>query len=190
MLLGVPQGPYLERASPEALAHFRGVCDRLAAAGYRILSVPAMADFDDIVARHNRLVGAEAAQVHAVWFDAYPEAYHPKTAELIRRGQAVTADEYEHALAGRAQLREELHELMTRHGVDLWIAPAAVGVAPRGLESTGDPVMALPWTHAGLPALSLPARTDAAGWPLGLQVVGRFGEDERLLSHHIASALR
>ena len=190
LLLGVPQGPYLERASPEALAHFRGVCNRLAAAGYRILSVPAMADFDDIVARHNRLVAAEAAQVHAVWFDAYPEAYHPKTAELIRRGQAVTSGEYEHASAGRAQLREELHELMTRHGIDLWIAPAAVGVAPRGLESTGDPVMALPWTHAGLPALSLPAGTDAAGWPLGLQVVGRFGEDERLLSHHIASALR
>ena len=81
---------------------------------------------------------------------------------------------------------------MDAHAVDLWIAPAAVGPALRGLDSTGDPVMALPWTHAGLPALSLPAGTDAAGWPLGLQVVGRFGADEQLLhwGGHIAESLR
>jgi Asp-tRNA(Asn)/Glu-tRNA(Gln) amidotransferase A subunit family amidase len=75
---------------------------------------------------------------------------------------------------------------MDAHSLDLWLAPAAVGPALPGLDSTGDPVMALPWTHAGLPALSLPAGTDAAGWPMGLQVVGRFGEDERLL---VAAAL-
>ncbi|MCZ7669145.1 MAG: hypothetical protein M5U34_19120 [Chloroflexi bacterium] len=28
---------------------------------------------------------------------------------------------------------------------------------PAGLESTGDPVMDLPWTYAGLPTLTLPA---------------------------------
>jgi Asp-tRNA(Asn)/Glu-tRNA(Gln) amidotransferase A subunit family amidase len=182
LTLGVPDGMYLERASAVALAHFHGVCDRLGKAGYRIAPVPAMTDFEDIYRRHNDLVAFEAARTHAVWFGAFRDSYHPKTVELIRHGRTVLNAAYQHALDGRQQLRDELHRLMDAHGIDLWIAPAAVGLAPVGLESTGDPVMALPWTHAGLPALSIPAGTDAAGWPLGLQVVGRFEEDEALLS--------
>lgn len=180
--LGIPQGPYLERASAEGLSHFGAVVGRLRAAGFDVRPVPAMPDFDDIHARHNDLVAAEAARTHADWFAAYREHYHPKTAELIRRGQGVSEAAYRRALDGRAQLRETLHGLMDEQGIDLWIAPSAVGPAPRGLASTGDPVMALPWTHAGLPAVSLPAGTDAEGWPMGVQVVGRFGEDEGLLA--------
>ena len=180
--LGIPDGPYLERASAEGLAHFWQTVRRLEAAGIEIRRVPAMVDYDDIYRRHNDIVAYEAARTHARWFDAYREQYHPKTAELIERGRTISEAGYRRALDGRARLRDELHGLMDAHGLDLWIAPAAVGAALRGLENTGDPVMALPWTHAGLPAVSLPAGTDAAGWPMGLQVVGRFGRDEELLA--------
>jgi len=182
VVLGIPQGPYLERASAEGLSQFWAVVERLRAAGCDVRPVPAMPDFADIYARHNDLVAAEAARTHADWFAAYRDHYHPKTAELIRRGQGVSETTYRRALDGRAQLRETLHSLMDEHGIGLWIAPSAVGPAPRGLASTGDPVMALPWTHAGLPAVSLPAGTDAEGWPMGVQVIGRFGEDEGLLA--------
>ncbi|CUS04007.2 Amidase [Candidatus Promineifilum breve] len=192
VVLGIPEGPYLMRASAAGLAHFRAVVARLAAAGYVARPVPAMADYDDIHRRHSALVAYEAARTHADWFAAYRDRYHPRTAELIERGRATSDAQYREALDGRTRLRDEFHALMDAHAVDLWIAPAAVGPALRGLDSTGDPVMALPWTHAGLPALSLPAGTDAAGWPLGLQVVGRFGADEQLLhwGGHIASGLR
>ena len=180
VVLGIPDGPYLQRVSTEGLAHFQETVRRLEAAGIETRPVPAMTDYDDIHRRHNDLVAYEAARTHARWYEAFREHYHPKTAELIERGQAISESDYRRALDGRAQLRDELHRLMDAHGLDLWIAPAAVGAALPGLESTGDPVMALPWTHAGLPAVSLPAGTDAAGWPMGLQVVGRFGEDEAL----------
>ncbi|MEZ4541610.1 MAG: amidase [Chloroflexota bacterium] len=181
-VLGIPEGPYMERASDEGLGHFRAVVRRLEAAGCVVRPVPAMPNYDDIHRRHNALVAYEAARTHAAWFKLYHAAYHPKTVELILRGQAIDDKEYRNALDGRERLRDELETLMTRHGIDLWICPAAVGPALRGLESTGDPVMSLPWTHAGMPALSLPAGTDAAGWPMGLQVVGRFGEDEEMLA--------
>ena len=168
------------RASAAGLAHFRAVVARLAAAGYVARPVPAMADYDDIHRRHSALVAYEAARTHADWFAAYRDRYHPRTAELSERGRATRDGQTREALDGRTRLRDEFHALMDANAVDLWIAPAAVGPALPGLESTGDPVMALPWTHAGLPAVSLPAGTDAAGWPMGLQVVGRFGEDERL----------
>ena len=66
-------------------------------------------------------------------------------------------------------------------GFDLWISPPALGAAPRGLESTGDPVMNIPWTQAGLPTVCLPAGRNAAGLPMGLQVAGGRGTDEELL---------
>ena len=64
----------------------------------------------------------------------------------------------------------------------LWMAPAAVGGAPKGLASTGDPVMNLPWTQAGVPVLGLPTGWDAAGLPLGTQFAAAFGADEQLLA--------
>ncbi|MFQ5399725.1 MAG: amidase [Anaerolineae bacterium] len=181
-VLGVPDGPYLARASEEGLAHFEITCQHLAAAGFEVKRVSAMPDFDAIYARHNLIVAAEAAQAHADWFSTYADLYHPKTAELIRRGQQVEAEALTAALAGRVNLRHELLALMDKHELDLWISPAAPGPAPKGLDSTGDPVMNLPWTHSGLPTLSLPSGVNEAGLPLGLQLTGRWYGDEIVLA--------
>jgi Asp-tRNA(Asn)/Glu-tRNA(Gln) amidotransferase A subunit family amidase len=182
LVVGLPEGPYLERASVEALNHLSLACDRLREEGCVISPIPIMADFAGIDARHRLLVAAEAAETHARWFARYGDRYHPKTAELILRGQNVRPAERDAAIAGSLALRQALQTQMDAHGLDAWIAPAAVGPAPLTLESTGDPVMALPWHHAGLPAIALPAGTNDAGWPLGLQIIGRFGADEALLA--------
>ncbi|MFW5722511.1 MAG: amidase family protein, partial [Desulfohalobiaceae bacterium] len=80
------------------------------------------------------------------------------------------------------ELRRALQDLMDRHDLSAWISPAAVGPATVGLQSTGDPVMNLPWTHAGLPVLSLPLLHSREGLPIGLQLTGRFMQDAGLLS--------
>jgi Asp-tRNA(Asn)/Glu-tRNA(Gln) amidotransferase A subunit family amidase len=100
---------------------------------------------------------------------------------LIERGRRVSNGELNAALAGRSQLRSQLTDLMFTHGLDGWLSPPAVGPAPAGLESTGDPVMNLPWTHSGLPALTLPAGKNEEGLPLGLQLTGHWYADEELL---------
>jgi Asp-tRNA(Asn)/Glu-tRNA(Gln) amidotransferase A subunit family amidase len=180
--LGVPAGDYLQHSSAKGRAHFRATCDRLAAAGFEIRSVVAMPDFDAIYARHNLLVAAETAQVHAQWFAQYGESYQPKTADLIQRGQTVSRADLAAALDGREQLRAELTELMEANQIDVWISPSAPGVAPQGLDSTGDPVMNLPWTHSGLPTIGLPSGVAAGGLPFGLQLAVRFGADEMLFA--------
>jgi Asp-tRNA(Asn)/Glu-tRNA(Gln) amidotransferase A subunit family amidase len=181
-VLGIPEGPYLQKASPDGLNHFRAVQQKLADGGFEVRPVAAMPDFEAIYARHNALVAAEAAITHQAWFKDFSGLYHAKTIDLIERGQQVAADQLEAARAGRARLREELAALMAGHGIDLWLSPSATGTAPVTLESTGDPVMNLPWTHAGAPSLNLPSGFGQNKLPLGLQVAAGWHEDEKLLA--------
>lgn len=180
-VLGVPDGPYLEQASEEGLGNFRETCRRLKAAGYAVKSVPTMDDFEEIRKRHLLILTAEVAQVHAEWYDRYRELYHTHTAGIIEKGHAVSIGDLTDALTERRQLRMALTSQMDQHGIDLWITPAAPGPAPKGLDSTGDPIMNLPWTQCGLPAANLPSGKAANGLPMGLQVIGRWYEDEKLL---------
>ena len=181
-VLALPIGPYLERAGTIALDHLRQVRHGLEDSGYKILEVDAFADLDAIEARHGLIVDGEAATVHAGWYERHAELYEARTRALIERGRGVRADALGAALIGRARLRRELTALMDLHRIDLWLSPAAAGPAPAGLESTGDPVMNLPWTHAGLPTLALPAGADDDGLPLAIQLAGRWDQDEALLA--------
>jgi Asp-tRNA(Asn)/Glu-tRNA(Gln) amidotransferase A subunit family amidase len=179
--LGVPTGPYLARLEPEGASHFSLCVEALRGRGYTVREVEAMADFEVIVERHRRLVAADAAHVHAEWYPRHRHLYDPRTAELIERGLGVSEAQRRLDAAGREELRADLERRMDSAGVDLWISPPALGAAPRGLQSTGDPIMNLPWTHAGLPTLVVAAgRGRDSGMPIGLQIAARLGADELL----------
>ena len=64
---------------------------------------------------------------------------------------------------------------------DAILTPAAPGEAPRGLDSTGNPVFCTIWTYLGTPAVTLPLLQGENGLPIGVQLVGRRGNDARLL---------
>ena len=181
-VLGVPDGPYLEQAEPEALRAFEAQLARLEEAGCEVRHVAAFDDIEAIAERHRAMTSAEFAEVHDSWFTHYGALYRPRSAALVERGRAVSAEAQEGGRCGRAQLREHLHELMQANGLDAWASPAAPGPAPEGIGSTGNPAMNLPWTHAGLPALTLPAGRAENGLPLGMQLSARFMADEQLLA--------
>ncbi|MEU1621550.1 amidase [Streptomyces sp. NPDC005722] len=181
-VLGVPVGPYLDRAGAEARDAFAAQVKRLEAAGWTVREVPVMAgpgEFDAVVRQLYVMNRYEAARTHADWFPRYGHLYREQTVAAIREGHAVGRDDYERAAGERRVFRERLLAAMGE--VDVWLAPSATGPAPFGLGSTGDSVMCLPWSNAGFPAVSLPAGFAANGLPFGLQAVGRPGEDEELL---------
>lgn len=181
-VLGVPEGSYLRQAMPSTLSFFEKKLSELSGAGYIIKRVPALSNIAEINMLHKKLIAAELAEVHKDWFAAHEKQYRPRTAELIRLGQEVSKEEISLARESLRRVRKELHDLMEQNGIDLWVAPATTGEAPEGIQTTGDPVMNLPWTHAGLPALTIPAGRGEHGLPLGLQYCARFGFDEQLLS--------
>jgi Asp-tRNA(Asn)/Glu-tRNA(Gln) amidotransferase A subunit family amidase len=181
-VLGVPEGPYLEHASAKGLEHFRRACKLLEGAGYTVRSVMTLDDFPVIHERHFTIMAAEAAQVHAEWYERFWELYDTRTRDLIERGTGIMATQLEEALAGRKRLQSELADIAAANEIDLWISPGATGPAPAGLESTGDPIMNLPWTQAGMPTVCLPAGETLSGMPMGLQVAAGWYQDEELLA--------
>ncbi len=184
-VLALPEGPFLEQASPEARERFERSVAVLSAAGWKVLRVPAFRDIEEINARHRRIAAAEMYRTHSELFPRYEQLYAPATRNLILEGRGIPEDQRTADRDGRFALRRELEEALAAAGADLWISPSAPGPAPEGLDSTGSPVMNLPWTHAGLPTLSLPAGTFQNGLPSGLQVAARFGEDEELSTQGI-----
>jgi Asp-tRNA(Asn)/Glu-tRNA(Gln) amidotransferase A subunit family amidase len=99
--------------------------------------------------------------------------------KLIERGRTYRAVDYTGALGGMAQLNASLDPVFDEY--DAILTPAAPGEAPRGLDSTGNPVFCTIWTFLGVPAITLPLLRSETGLPLGVQLVGRRGNDARLL---------
>jgi Asp-tRNA(Asn)/Glu-tRNA(Gln) amidotransferase A subunit family amidase len=100
-------------------------------------------------------------------------------AALLAQGRGIPADDLAAARERSAATRSEV--LAVLEHADAVLAPGALGVAPEGL-ATGDPVLSRPFHVLGLPALAVPGARDAAGLPLGLQLVGHPDREDALLA--------
>ncbi|HKS85056.1 MAG TPA: amidase [Pseudolabrys sp.] len=101
------------------------------------------------------------------------------TGDLIAEGRAANATKYLNAVAAAAPLREGLNQLFHQQ-FNAIISPASPGAAPKG-TATGNPAFCTLWTYVGLPAITIPLMTSSSGMPIGVQLVGAFGDDARLL---------
>lgn len=97
----------------------------------------------------------------------------------IERGRTISAVDHRAALDRVPLLLAGMDNVF--ENFDALVTPAALGTAPAGLASTGDPLMCTLWTFLGMPALSLPLLHGENGLPIGVQLVGRRGDDARLL---------
>lgn len=180
-VIGVPHERYLSQADDEMRQCFEASLDDLREADYEVRHTDALRDIEGVNERHQDMVAAEAALEHAALYEEYGDRYAEGTVELLEDGREISVGRVADARTARLELRDALARIMDDTGVDLWAAPAAPGTAPAGIGDTGDPVMNLPWTHAGVPTVGLPAG-GLDGLPVGIQFAGRFGQDEQLLA--------
>ncbi len=99
---------------------------------------------------------------------------------LLDEGMTISGAEHAANLAHTAAAQRRVDTLFER--VDVVLAPSATGEAPAGIDATGDPLFCRGWTLLGLPCVHLPIARGSLGLPIGLQLVGRWGQDHRLLA--------
>jgi Asp-tRNA(Asn)/Glu-tRNA(Gln) amidotransferase A subunit family amidase len=100
--------------------------------------------------------------------------------KLLDAAGKVDAARYDQARALAAACRAMLADVFG--DADVILAPSAPGEAPRGLAATGDPVFCRIWTLLGVPAMNVPCSWGPNGLPVGVQVIGRIGDDARTLA--------
>jgi Asp-tRNA(Asn)/Glu-tRNA(Gln) amidotransferase A subunit family amidase len=174
--LGFVRTPVWDQAEATTREAFAELQEAL---GARIEMVPLPPLFDDVIELHRTIMEADLARSFADEVARGRDRLSDILIGMIERGQRVLAVDYNRAVDRRAALNAALAPLFERY--DALLTPATLGEAPLGLESTGSPVFCTAWTLTGTPAVTLPLLQGPAGLPLGAQLVGRRGDDARLL---------
>lgn len=128
---------------------------------------------------HSVIQAYEAARSLASEYERSRDKLAKGVLELVEQGFATTASAYDDARRTARQARHALSDLMT--DVDVILSPSAPGAAPKGLGSTGSSTFNRLWTLMGTPCVNVPGLSDPSGLPLGIQVIGRFGQDRSTL---------
>jgi Asp-tRNA(Asn)/Glu-tRNA(Gln) amidotransferase A subunit family amidase len=168
----------IPECDPDMANAFRQAITLLRRAGVTIEAV----DIADLLKKLNGagdvIEAYEGARFHEARLKEFGDRLDENIANLVRNGLKISAERYDEAKQFIAESRTRFAEIYKSAPVIL--TPAAVGPAPLGLSTTGDPRMDAPWTALGTPAISIPMPV-ASGLPLGLQLTADLGEDSRLL---------
>ena len=133
-----------------------------------------------LVAIQKDVMAHEASRGLADEHRRFAQRLSPGLRRLLDEGAAMSGADHAQRLAQAAALGRQVDALFDN--VDVLLAPSAIGEAPQGLNATGDPLFCRPWTLLGLPCVHLPFTKGHSGLPVGLQLIGRRGEDHRLLA--------
>ena len=168
--------PGWDEAHPDTRAAFEELAGEL---GEQCFEVDLPGAFDDVATLRERINFAEMARCYYGYARRGQDKLSEETRAAMEKGNAVLARDYLAALDWRDVLYAALEQIFER--ADVILCPSAPGPAPEGLGSTGSAIFNGLWTYAGTPAVTIPAFTAENGLPMGAQLVGRRGEDARLL---------
>jgi len=134
---------------------------------------------EHVVDMHRTIMDVEMARNLHREYEGARDQLSPKLRDLIDRGRRHLAVDYCRAVDLIEKINQDIDEIFDEF--DAIITPAAPGEAPANPDSTGNPVFCTIWTYLGTPAVTLPLLQGPAGMPVGVQLVGRRGNDARLL---------
>ncbi|HET9847463.1 MAG TPA: amidase [Candidatus Dormibacteraeota bacterium] len=189
--IGVLRGNILQPALPAILREVDRVAGALKRQGLAVreMQIP---ELTWTVAAQLVTLRAEASASHARWLRSRPSDYGRDVRLRLQLGTVVSGSDYLLAQRMRARLREALRRAFDQ--VDLLLLPTTPITAPvigtrtvrwpAGPEPVDGALVRLtaPFNLTGVPALSIPGRPDDDGLPIGIQVVGRWDDEPRVLA--------
>lgn len=182
--LRLVRGPWWEKASPTQRQAVADAAIFLHAAGFSVIESELPDVFNRSQVLAETILCREAAQIYRPLIDRHAGMISEHIAELVRAGEAVSDTDFSNALAERDEIARRFEREMDGYGAILTLP--ALGEAPLISDGTGDPGPCVPWTLMGVPAVNLPFGYGRQGLPLGIQLVGRQGEDFAFLDLCVA----
>lgn len=175
---------------PEIAESVKAAAEAFAELGHRVDEASAPYDPEEIDRIWSVLIGVGMRRVVDA-FDGWREQIDDSLAQAIERAASVSASDYDAALERVSELRRQFARWLG--DFDAVLTPSSAALpwpVARRYPATIDGREASPRAAAvfatfvnavGHPAISLPATPSKSGLPIGLQLVGRLGEDERIL---------
>ena len=136
-------------------------------------------DVDAMLALHAGIMHFEIARGLLPVWRSEPQALSSATVTGIQRGLRLGPAEYGDMQARRAELQLRWRRQFADY--DFILTPSAPGDAPEGLGTTGSSIFNRIWSLLGWPCIHLPCATSSKDLPMGVQWVGRPGQDALLL---------
>jgi Asp-tRNA(Asn)/Glu-tRNA(Gln) amidotransferase A subunit family amidase len=174
--LGWVRGPAWSKVAADADAAFAAFRSELPMS---INEVELPSEFDNAEGITHTLLAAHMAHRFASLSETALEGYCAPLRDLVLAGRKLDARSYIASDIAANHLAESADRLFA--DVDALITLSAPGEATQASDP-GSGAMCMPWSLAGLPAVSVPLLRGANRLPIGVQLIAPRGQDARLLS--------
>jgi Asp-tRNA(Asn)/Glu-tRNA(Gln) amidotransferase A subunit family amidase len=176
-------------AQPEVGAALDEAATRFSKAGAKVSEIEMPSGFAALDDALVVVLAFEMAKVFAPEAARQYRLLSPPFQEQLKKGQAIAYADYARAKAVTAAYRAQLDSLFG--DADVLVAPASPGEAPVGHGYTGFPFFNGILTLLGVPCINMPGLTGPNRLPVGVQAIGRIGDDARTLTaaHWLAQRL-
>ena len=190
--VAVCRPPWLLASHRDGHAAIDAAERRLRQAGFELRELVLPADYAGLVQVHERMQAVEAARSYAHEYERHRDKLDHVVRSIIELGHTIPFEDYLGYIRLGQRMRQEFPALLG--DADCLLTAAAAGEAPKGWRALGDsftdmgtPEQSRVWTLLHLPVVTVPCYKGPAGLPVGVQLIGRFGEDRALL--HISRML-
>lgn len=185
--IGLVRNFFPERTEPSMRVTVESAATRLGSAGAPVKDVHLPDEFGLVWHTHTLVLRAEGAAINSrrnarEVAAGQEQSFLPNRLGANRLGELIPSAYYLQAQRLRRRLIRLTRDVFQSQDVDVLLTAIAPGPAPRGLDSTGDPILLAPWSHLGLPAICVQSgQRSPEGLPLGLQVAALPLADHDLL---------
>ena len=116
---------------------------------YQLDRVSLPVPYDELLSAARLVNDYEGARSQYERWRQHGDGIGAKLADLVQRGLKIPEADYRDSLG-------LLKRTSVFNDATILLTPSALGVAPEGLASTGDPIMNAVWTGLGVPVIGLP----------------------------------
>jgi len=177
--IGLCRTPMWSHAEQPSIDAVEDAAKQLASLGAEVDEVRLPPAFDDLLETHTTILKAGLTRSLGEDYRIHKDRMSQGLRDMMEDGLSVPAAREgalrTHAEECRAAVNDAFGDW------DAFLCPSVVAEAPEGIAATGSPVFQVMWTLLNVPIAGIPGAFGPAGLPVGIQLVGRRGDDRNIL---------